>query len=265
MKNFCCAAFILLGFVLNGYAADLPPGFVYLKEIDPTIVQDIRYATNHNFIGRPVKGYEAGECILTRSAALALARVQKELRESRLSLKVYDCYRPQMAVDEFIAWSRQPNDQLTKTEFYPRVNKADVFKLGYVAEKSGHSRGSTVDLTIMPVGSESAIYLPGQPLVSCTAPYTQRFQDGGIDMGTGYDCLDELSHNDNLDIGAVAYYHRLLLKTMMEKQGFSDYEHEWWHFTLKNEPYPNHYFNFPVALVSTIYDNSEDNKRKASA
>lgn len=246
MKKLFYVIFIFLSFTAKGYATELPPGFVYLKEIDPTITQDIRYATNHNFLGRPVKGYETGACILTRSTALALARVQKELLQSRLSLKVYDCYRPQMAVDEFIAWSQRPDDHLTKTEFYPRVNKSDVFKLGYVAEKSGHSRGSTVDLTIGPIGGESAIYLTEQPLIPCIAPYTQRFKDGGIDMGTGYDCMDELSHNDNLNIGPVAYYNRLLLKALMEKQGFSDYTPEWWHFTLKDEPYPNDYFNFPV-------------------
>lgn len=229
----------------------MPNDFVYLRDIDATILQDIRYATPHNFIGAPIKGYQAGECILTRQSADALARVQKKLLQSNLSLKVYDCYRPQMAVDEFIAWSQQPNDHKMKEEFYPRVNKADFFSLGYVAAKSGHSRGSTMDLTIVPLGAAvPKSYREGQSLVACTAPYTQRFHDQSVDMGTGFDCMDELSHNDSTSISTVAYYDRLILKTLMEKYGFSAYQPEWWHFTLKNEPYPDTYFNFPIVAHS---------------
>src|SRR2546426_194594 len=117
----------------------LPKGFVYLKDIDPTILQEMKYFTDDNFLGRPVKGYEAAECILTEQTAHALAQAQKELTKQHLSLLVHDCYRPQMAVDDFIAWSQDANDQKMKKEFYPNVNKADVFKLGYVAEKSGHT------------------------------------------------------------------------------------------------------------------------------
>jgi zinc D-Ala-D-Ala dipeptidase len=228
---------------------NLPQDFVYLRQIDPSIRQDMRYVTAHNFVGSPIRGYQAAECLLTRPAALALAKVQQELLRSGLTLKVYDCYRPQMAVDEFIAWSRDINDQKMKQEFYPRVNKADFFTLGYVAAKSGHSRGSTVDLTIMPLtGPSSRTYQPDQALISCTAPYRQRFYDGSIDMGTGFDCMDPLSHNDNTAtaINTVAYYHRLILKTLMEKYGFQPLRTEWWHFTLKDEPYPDTYFNFPV-------------------
>ncbi|MGB6976311.1 MAG: M15 family metallopeptidase, partial [Gammaproteobacteria bacterium] len=203
----------------------LPPGFVYLKDIDATIVQDIRYSTYHNFIGRPIKGYETGECILTKPAALALANTQKELQHAALSLKVYDCYRPQMAVDDFIAWSQQPNAQQMKAEFYPRVNKVDFFKLGYVAAKSSHTRGSTVDLTLVPISNlAQEQYHPGQKLIACFVPYLKRFHDGSIDMGTGFDCMDELSHNDNNAINLVAYHHRLLLKKLMEKYGFVPYQ-----------------------------------------
>lgn len=226
----------------------LPADFVYLKDIDPSIIQDIRYATAHNFIGHPITGYEAAECILTKPAAAALAQVQKELKQSSLSLKVYDCYRPKKAVDEFIAWSKQPGLQQMKAEFYPRVNKADFFKLGYVVEKSGHTRGSTVDLTIvpLPVASQKA-YTPTQNLTSCFAPYLKRFPDNTIDMGTGFDCMDELAHNDNRNISIVAWYNRIILKTLMEKYGFNPYREEWWHFTLKNEPHPDTYFNFQVS------------------
>lgn len=246
--NRTCAYFLWLGVVLFpvSYASDLPAGFVYLQDIDSTIVQDIRYATAHNFIGSPITGYESGECILTRQAAQALAQVQKELLQSKLSLKVYDCYRPQRAVDEFISWSQHPRDEKMKAEFYPRVNKAKFFDLGYVDMQSGHSRGSTVDLTIVPLGSAPQSYQNGQPLVSCTASYLNRFNDAGIDMGTGFDCMDELAHNDNRIINMTAYYHRMMLKSLMEKYGFSAYEPEWWHFTLKNEPYPQTYFNFSI-------------------
>lgn len=228
------------------YAGNLPVGFVYLQDIDSTIVQDIRYATAHNFIGSPISGYEAGACILTLQAAQALAQVQKELLQSKLSLKVFDCYRPQRAVDEFIHWNQDPADQKMKAEFYPRVDKAKFFDLGYVAKQSGHSRGSTMDLTIVPLGAHPQNYENGQALVSCLAPYHDRFNDAGIDMGTGFDCMDKLAHNDNHSISPIAYKHRMLLKSLMEKHGFSAYQPEWWHFTLKNEPYPQTYFDFPI-------------------
>ena len=121
----------------------LPNNFVYLKDIDPTIVQELRYAGYHNFIGRPIAGYNAAECILTKPAALQLAKVQQTLKVMGYSLKVYDCYRPQIAVDDFITWSEQSQLQQMKREFYPRINKADFFKLGYVAKRSGHSGAST--------------------------------------------------------------------------------------------------------------------------
>ncbi len=227
--------------------AELPEGFVYLKYIDASIQQDMRYATRHNFVGHPIDGYFAAECILTKSAAVALSQVQKELKASSLSLKVYDCYRPLQAVSEFIAWSQLPDQQQMKVEFYPRVDKADFFKLGYVAEKSGHTRGSTVDLTIVSIPvRQTAVYSGQKPLVACFAPFLARFQDGSIDMGTGFDCMDEFAHNDNTDVSVVAQMNRQLLKKLMEKHGFLPYEKEWWHFTLKNEPYLNTYFNFPV-------------------
>ncbi len=230
--------------------AQIPPEFVYLRKVDPSIIQDIRYRTSHNFIGSPIKGYQAGECVLTRQAAQALASVQKELQQSGLSLKVFDCYRPQMAVDEFIEWSRQPDDQKMKKEFYPRVDKKDFFALGYVAAKSGHTRGSTVDLTIVPKGAAPApSFNPTQDLVNCNAPYLQRFKDQGIDMGGGFDCMDKISHTNFLGINPVAHFNRLILKTLMEKYGFAPYAYEWWHFTLKNEPYPNCYFNFPITSI----------------
>lgn len=238
---------IIFIFFLTSTTFALPANFVYLHDVNSSILQDIRYAGAHNFIGHSVRGYEKAKCILTKEAAAALSLVQKELEQSSLSLKVYDCYRPTMAVNEFVAWSKNPHQQEMKTEFYPRVNKAEVFQLGYVAEKSGHTRGSTIDLTIVPLPNlNSANYRPGQKLVNCTAPYLKRFRDNSIDMGTGYDCMDVLASGLNKDVSIVAFEHRQLLRQIMIKYGFVPYEKEWWHFTLKNEPYPDTYFNFVV-------------------
>lgn len=231
---------------LLAMANNLPNGFVYLRDIDPSIQQEMRYAGYHNFVGHPLPGYQDHACILTKPAALALKQVQTELQRSKLSLKVYDCYRPQTTVDAFINWSKKSNQQSMKAEFYPRINKADFFKLGYAAKRSGHSRGSTVDLTIIPIDSKSAVYRPGQALVACFAPYRHRFKDNSIDMGTGFDCMDVLSHPQNKQLNKVVYFNRMLLRQMMLKYGFTPIAEEWWHFTLKNEPFKGRYFNFPV-------------------
>ncbi len=230
------------------FAAKLPEGFVYLKEIDPSIQQEMRYKTNHNFIGRPIRGYQASTCILSKPAALALKEVQTELRQSNLSLKVYDCYRPQMAVDDFYQWSQNPAQQEMKIEFYPRVDKKELFNLGYIAAKSGHTRGSTMDLTIIPIpSSPQEKFQKGKKLVTCFSDYKTRFQDNTIDMGTGYDCLDPVAHDDTKEINLVSAHNRQLFRDIMEKYHFVPYSKEWWHFTLKDEPYPDTYFNFPVA------------------
>ncbi|GFK93449.1 D-alanyl-D-alanine dipeptidase [Fundidesulfovibrio magnetotacticus] len=237
--------------VLNAWqalAADqLPPRFLRLRDLAPDIVQEMRYHGWHNFLGRPVKGYEDPECILTIDAAKALIAVHEELRASGLGVKVYDCYRPQRAVNDFVSWSQVPEDQITKDEFYPRVDKKDFFDLGYVAKKSGHSRGSTVDLTIIPwPPREGEAYTAGQRLMPCNAPYPERFRDNSLDMGTGFDCMDVLSHSLTPDIPFVAQSNRMLLRRLMENNGFSPYEQEWWHFTLRKEPFPDTYFDFPV-------------------
>src|SRR5271169_4751878 len=157
----------------------LPEGFVYLRDIDPTIVQDIRYAGSHNFVGRPIRGYLAAECILSASAANALQAVRRMLAEKKLSLIVWDCYRPKRAVDDFLQWSRDPAHAEMKAEFYPRTDKQKLFALGYLATRSAHSRGSTVDLGIVPSGFS----LPPPPSVlpalrACTLPKGERFEDG---------------------------------------------------------------------------------------
>jgi D-alanyl-D-alanine dipeptidase len=225
----------------------LPKGFVYLRDIDPTIVQDMRYAGSHNFVGRPIKGYLAAECILSASAANALETVQRMLAEKKLSLIVWDCYRPKRAVDDFLQWSKDPTHSEMKAEFYPRTDKEKLFALGYLARRSAHSRGSTVDLGIVP----SAFSLASPPASSpslepCTSPKGERFEDGTIDFGTGYDCLDVLGHTSNALVSAIARHNRQTLKSYMERAGFRPYAREWWHFELGNEPFHRDGFDFEV-------------------
>jgi zinc D-Ala-D-Ala dipeptidase len=228
-------------------AGSVPRAFVYLRDIDPTIVQDIRYAGSHNFVGRPIKGYLAAECILSAPAANALARVQKKLAGKKLSLIVWDCYRPKRAVADFWQWSRDPAHSEMKAEFYPRADKASLFALGYVAIRSAHSRGSTVDVGIVPGDVSSAPPRdPSQPLRACTAPKGERFEDGTIDLGTGPDCLDVLAGTSNALVGAVARANRQMLKSTMREAGFRAYFREWWHFELVNQPFTGG-FDFDVS------------------
>jgi len=225
----------------------LPRGFVYLHDMDPTIVQDIRYAGSHNFVGRPIKGYLAAECILSASAAKALEAVQRMLAAKNLSLIVWDCYRPKRAVDDFLQWSRDPTRSEMKAEFYPRTNKQKLFALGYLARRSAHSRGSTVDLGIVPSASSPApAPNSSQPLKACTAPKGERFEDGTIDFGTGYDCLDAFGNTSNAVVGAIARHNRQTLKSYMKGAGFRSYAREWWHFELVDEPFNRDGFDFEV-------------------
>lgn len=248
-------AVLVLGILLLATAAissnydteKKPDTFVDITEVIPDVVLEIRYYGEHNFLGTRVDGYLAPKCILTRAAAQALAGVQNDLRPFSLSLKIYDCFRPQRAVDHFVRWAKDVDDTKTKQEFYPAVDKRNLFRDGFIASRSGHSRGSTVDLTIVPVPvPPQPVFVLGQPLVACTLPVGKRFPDNSIDMGTGFDCFDELSHPANPKMGLRQRLNRLLLRTLMEKHGFRPYDKEWWHFTLANEPYPDTYFNFPV-------------------
>jgi zinc D-Ala-D-Ala dipeptidase len=185
-----------------------------LSNVDSSIVIDIRYATKHNFMGRKTKGYHTSRCLLTRPAAEALSRVQRTLQKNGQSLKIFDCYRPQRAVDDFVSWAQDLKNQQMKAVYYPNVNKARLFKDGYIAERSGHSRGSTVDLTI---------------------------QD--LQMGTPWDFFDVKSHTNNQDISQQAQENRMYLLKVMEAHGYQNYDKEWWHYTLKSEPFQNHYFD----------------------
>lgn len=232
--------------IVDGRPAGLPPGFVYLSDVAPSILQDIRYAGYHNFVGKPVDGYGAPACILTRQAADALAKVQAAFEDANLTLRVYDCYRPERAVAEFVAWQKNP-DLSTQAQFYPNVAKSQLFALGFLDARSAHSRGSTVDLTFERLPARpSDSFAPGDPLKSCIGPWVTRFHDGSIDMGTNFDCFDPLSHYDAY-AGNVADSHRKLLHDTMKRFGFKGTPSEWWHFTLVDEPYPKTYFDFPIA------------------
>jgi zinc D-Ala-D-Ala dipeptidase len=207
-------------------AGTMSKGFVYADEMIPDLRLDLRYAGTHNFVGEPIDGYRKARCIMTEEAAQALKKVQEELRPFGLGIKVFDAYRPQMAVDHFVRWAGNVQDVRMKAEFYPDVDKRDLFKDGYIAAKSGHSRGSTVDLTIVSLGGGD--------------------EGRELDMGSAFDFFGRSSWPDSLQVAATPRAHRLLLRMVMEKHGFKPYPQEWWHFTLKGEPWPETYFNFPV-------------------
>lgn len=204
----------------------LPEGFVYVDEVIPDLRLDLRYAGSHNFTGERIEGYLKQRCILTRQAAEALKKVQEDLRPFGLGLKIFDAYRPQRAVDHFVRWARDTADTRMKGEFYPDVEKKNLFVEGYISAKSGHSRGSTVDLTIVSINGQN----PGKEM----------------DMGSGFDFFGPRSWPDCPRVSPEARAHRMLLQMVMKKHGFQPYAQEWWHFTLKGETYPETYFNFPV-------------------
>src|SRR5690606_17428734 len=185
---------------------ELPEGFVYLRDIAPDIRQDMRYAGEHNFVGRPIEGYEAAECVLSAPAAEALRSAAVELAGEGLTFRIYDCYRPARAVADFARWARDIDDLAMQAEFYPRVDKALLFDLGYIAERSGHSRGSTVDLTIEPVDTPEVSWTSGDTLVDCVLP--ERFAEGTLEFGTGYDCFDDHAHHGAEDISPEAEANR---------------------------------------------------------
>lgn len=219
---FIVTMFMAVALMKPAYA--LPDGFVYIDSVIPEISVDMRYTGNHNFVGRPVIGYISARPVLSKPAADKLTLVQADLRPYGLQLKVFDAYRPQQAVDDFVAWSKDLDDTRTKREFYPDLSKTVLFPEGYISERSGHSRGSTVDLTI----------------AQLKAPYTE------LDMGTPFDFFGPESWPDFAGATPQQRANRLLLRSLMIKHGFNPYQQEWWHFTLDNEPFPQTYFNFVV-------------------
>jgi D-alanyl-D-alanine dipeptidase len=209
----------------------LPAGFVYLRDLDPTIAQDIRYAGSDNFVGRPLPGYDAAECVLRRDVATALKQVQADLAASGLGLKVYDCYRPTRAVRAMAQWASDGRGGGVTRRFFPKLEKNMLFALGYIAARSAHSTGTAVDLTMIAApGVPAAAFDSAAVYGSCAGPVAQRAPDDGVDMGTGYDCFDVASHTASGAIGAEQRRRRTLLVAAMARRGFRNYHREWWHF-----------------------------------
>ena len=195
--------------------------FIDVKEYIPNIIIDLKYASNDNFTGRIVKGYESPKCLLTIEAAYSLRNIQTILNKSGYTLKIFDAYRPQKSVNHFINWSKNQSDTLKKSYFYPNLLKSNLFELGYIAAKSSHSRGSTVDITLVEISSGKE-----------------------IDMGSPYDFFGLESSHDYQNISNTQKNNRKLLLDVMTKNGFSSYSKEWWHYTFIDEPFPTTYFDF---------------------
>jgi len=221
MKSFIIFFTVLISSQISSQT--LPKGFSYVSEIDATIKKELRYGTSNNFIGKPIDGYLKDSLIISTPAAKALKEIQTKLMLSGLSLKIFDAYRPQQAVDHFVRWAKVMNDTLMKQLYYPDVQKSELFTLGFIASKSGHTRGSTVDLSIVDVKTNKE-----------------------LDMGSSYDFFGEKSHPFYKKITEAQMKNRMLLRIIMIKNGFIPYDNEWWHFTLKDEPYPTTYFNFLI-------------------
>jgi len=228
-----------------------PADIVDVEKAIPQMQFDMRYASSHNFVGRTVHGYEELACLLTEPAVAALKKVEAKLLPMGLTLKAYDCYRPQRAVDDFVSWAANLKATQMQAEFYAAVPKNRLFEEGYIAAHSGHSRGSTIDLTMVPIDSTIPHGAADMPLVDCTLPKAQRAPDNSLDFGTGFDCFSPVSHPSYQAISSQAKANRLLLQILMIDAGFVPLETEWWHFTLKDEPYPDTYFDFPVKRDAT--------------
>ena len=203
--------------------SDDASGFVSIGEAVPDVLLDVRYYSSFNFIGERIDGYEAPAALLIREAAAALKRVSDEAVSLGWRLKIFDAYRPQKAVDHFVRWAKDPADTRMKAYFYPELEKKDIIPQHYIAEHSGHSRGSTVDLTLFDMASQR-----------------------DADMGGTFDYFGEKSHPDYPGITEKQHQNRMLLQKLMVKHGFRPLESEWWHFTLEKEPYPDTYYTFPV-------------------
>ncbi|MFL6823746.1 MAG: M15 family metallopeptidase [Xanthobacteraceae bacterium] len=217
------AVLTLLLLATHAAQAQVPPGFVDAGAVVNGLVVDMRYFGDKNFVGERIDGYERARCVLSAPAASALVTVQRDLAARGLGLKVLDCYRPQRAVAHFVRWAQRIDDVKRKREFYPDVDKRDLFKEGYIAERSGHSRGSTVDLTLV-----------------------RRADGRELDMGSPFDFFSPKSWPSDMTVGAQAQANRALLAAGMTRGGFRPYDKEWWHFTLVDEPFPDTYFDFPV-------------------
>jgi D-alanyl-D-alanine dipeptidase len=203
--------------------------FVFVDDVVPGIRWDAKYATWDNFVGKPIDGYQANRIVGTTALCAGLERARDAAEARGFGLVLWDGYRPQRSVDCFLRWSQQPEDGRTKRRHYPNIERAEMFERGYVAAKSGHSRGSTVDLTLYDLA---------------TGELTA--------MGGDHDLMDSVSHHDAAGVPALAAGNRNQLRAVMTASGFTPYAFEWWHYTLRNEPYPDTYFDFPISGISTV-------------
>lgn len=215
---------LLFLLMISCNTSNVPAGFSKIESIKPPIFLEIRYSGKDNFLGRTVKGYENPRNVLTNETIKALSIIQKTLLKKGFGLKLYDGYRPQKSVNDFIEWSKKISDTLTKQKYYPNEKKDSLLFKGYIAQKSGHSRGSTVDVTLIYIDSLN---------------YGKE-----LDMGSGWDFFGKESWTNYDSITELQKNNRNYLQTIMNQNGFRSYSKEWWHFTLSNEPYPNTYFDF---------------------
>jgi len=236
----------LIFLLFIGIKAKLPDGFVYIQDIDPTIRVNLKYFNGDNFIGWRIPCYNANKGILTQQAAIALSKAQKEFNKQNYCILVYDAYRPQCAVDFFVQWIKSmPDEQRNKPFFYPRVDKRTFIEQGYVASKSGHSRGSTLDMTV--IECDKHFLERGVPEMRNFDGIILPFNiDNTLDVGTGFDLMDEASHGENNIVKKPHKERRDYINAVMSEVGFKVLEEEWWHFTLIDEPYKHEYFNFTV-------------------
>ncbi|MDP5110098.1 MAG: M15 family metallopeptidase [Rickettsiaceae bacterium] len=236
---------MLLFTMQNAFSNELHKDFVYLSDIDSTILQSARYFSSENFVGKRLIGYNKATIILTKQTADRLKQIQNEVKKDGYALVVYDAYRPQKTVDAFIAWSKDIKSLGKKDEYYPYVNKEKIFKEGYLITKSGHSRGSTVDLTLIKIDKKVCEIVKSTRVLTDGRKVTF-LDDGTIDMGTSFDLFDKASHHDTNLVSAEAVSLRNYLREKMLKFGFKELKEEWWHYTLKDEPFPNQYFDFNI-------------------
>lgn len=216
-----------------------------MKDIDPTIIENVRYNSKANFIGRPIVGYNSNSIVCTNEAALKLKNAHDDFKSMGYKLVIYDGYRPQRAIEGFMRWSKDINDQLEKDLYYPTINKSQIFELGYVAKKSSHSRGSTFDLTIIKIDDKlKAIEVTKRNLLH--GDEISFLDDNTVDMGSSFDLFHEISHHDSTLINSEHVQKRNILRDTLRKHGFQEYKEEWWRYTLDNEPYPDIYFDFVV-------------------
>jgi D-alanyl-D-alanine dipeptidase len=234
---------VLLGGPALG--AQLPPGFVYLSEVAPDVLQDMRYAGPDNFTGRKVPGYNAPQCILLREAAEALSRAQAELREQSLGLKVYDCYRPARATRAFLKWIGDEAASGSQ-RYFPRTDKTTLHTQGYISPNSAHSHGIAIDLTLVRLPpAEQQAFDRSAHYGPCNGRAGNRAPDNSLDMGTGFDCFDVMSQTESRAVSAAQRDMRGLLRTVMRKHGFQSYWREWWHFSFTT-PTPGSAHDFPI-------------------